>query len=101
MRASSTRDLNPGDPVAAERFRAVSRAFEVLSDPQRRAAIRPRRGARRRAADVAEVGFAGFDFSVEASVARAGFREIFQGVLQPAGARRPGARARTCSRSRA
>ena len=30
--------LNPGDPVAAERYRDAAQAFEVLSDPQRRAA---------------------------------------------------------------
>ena len=28
--------LNPGDPVAAERYREVARAWEVLSDPKRR-----------------------------------------------------------------
>jgi molecular chaperone DnaJ len=75
-------DLNPGDAIAAERFRAVSRAFEVLSDSQRRAqydrgempAPPPPR---------AEVGFAGFDFSAEARVERAGFHEIFHGVLHP------------------
>jgi molecular chaperone DnaJ len=33
-------DLNPGDPAAAEGFRAISQAFEVLSDPQPRAASR-------------------------------------------------------------
>src|SRR6266404_2393241 len=31
-------DLNPGDPAAAEGFRGISQAFEVLSDPPRRAA---------------------------------------------------------------
>jgi molecular chaperone DnaJ len=78
-------DLNPGDPVAAERFRTVSEAFAILSDPQRRSqydrgetpAPRP---------PLAQVGFAGFDFSIEASVERAGFHEIFQGVLEPAAA---------------
>jgi len=30
--------LNPGDPVSAERYRDAAQAFEVLSDPQRRAA---------------------------------------------------------------
>ena len=76
-------DLNPGDPIAAERFRAVSRAFEVLSDPQRRAQYDrgetpPPQPPR------AEVGFAGFDFSSETRVEqRAGFHEIFHGVLHP------------------
>lgn len=30
-------DANPGDPTADERFRAAAEAYEVLSDPQRRA----------------------------------------------------------------
>jgi hypothetical protein len=31
-------DLNPGDATAAERFKRVQVAYEVLGDPQRRAA---------------------------------------------------------------
>ena len=74
-------DLNPGDPVARQRFEEVSRAFEVLSDAQRRAeydrgevrsAPRPR---------VADVGFAGFDFSAEVQAGGVGFHQIFEGVL--------------------
>lgn len=74
--------LNPGDPVSAERFRVVSRAFEVLSDPHRRAQY-DRGEAPAPPAPVAAVGFAGFDFSTEVRVERAGFHEIFQGVLHP------------------
>jgi curved DNA-binding protein CbpA len=33
-------DLNPTDAAAVERFKAVQRAYEVLSDPRRRAAYR-------------------------------------------------------------
>jgi molecular chaperone DnaJ len=75
-------DLNPGDPVAAERFREISRAFQVLSDPQRRAQY-DRGEAPAPPAPVAAVGFAGFDFSATTGVhvERAGFHEIFQGVL--------------------
>ena len=91
-------DLNPGDPVARQRFEEISRAFEVLSDAQRRAeydrgevraAPRPR---------VADVGFAGFDFSAEVQAGGVGFHQIFEGVL--AGGGRPPARppaARTSS----
>ena len=50
--------VNPGDPVAAERYQAAVRAFEILGDPQRRAAYD--RGVR-----------------VEA----VGFREIFEHAL--------------------
>lgn len=78
-------DLNPGDPLSAERYRQLLRAFEVLSDPARRALYdrggdpfaqsEPRRP---------EVGFAGFDFTVEARREGGSFREIFDGAL-PAG----------------
>ena len=79
-------DLNPGDPAAAERFGAVTLAYEVLSDPQRRAAYD--RGERKAPAPpaVAAVGFEGFDFSVEVGGGSA-FRELFESVLQ----RAPGA----------
>jgi molecular chaperone DnaJ len=76
-------DLNPGDPVAAERFRGVLRAFEVLSDPQRRAQY-DRGEAVPVAAPAPEVGFEGFDFSAEMHVGRLDFREILEGVLSPA-----------------
>ena len=75
-------DLNPGDPVAAEQFTTVSRAFAVLSDPQRR-------GAYDRGESVPppppapQLGFAGFDFSAKMSVGRFDFREIMEGVLTP------------------
>ena len=60
-------DLNPGDPVAAKRFHAVSEAFEVLVDAQRRAAY-DRGETRPRESAVPEIGFEGFDFSAEVRV---------------------------------
>ena len=49
-------DLNPGDPVAANRFRAVSEAFDVLVDAQRRAAY-DRGEMRAPESAVPEIGF--------------------------------------------
>ena len=74
-------DLNPGDPQAAERFRDVSSAFAVLSDPQRRAAY-DRGESVAVSADIPEVGFHGFDFSAEVRLGGAGFQEIFGNVLR-------------------
>jgi molecular chaperone DnaJ len=73
-------DLNPGDPVAANRFRAVSEAFEVLVDAQRRGAY-DRGETRPRESAVPEIGFEGFDFSAEVRVGSADFQDIFAGVL--------------------
>jgi molecular chaperone DnaJ len=70
--------LNPGDPVAAQRYEEVARAWEVLSDPKRRAAYD--RGEREPApvAPVAEGGFEGFDFSARVRLQKVSFREIFE-----------------------
>jgi molecular chaperone DnaJ len=77
--------LNPLDPVAAERYRIVSHAFEVLKDPERRA--RYDRGETSEPPPTAQpqVEFHGFDFSLQTSRASAGFREIFASVI-PGGA---------------
>jgi molecular chaperone DnaJ len=78
--------LNPGDPVAQERFRVISRAYEVLSDPARRGAY-DRGEAGPEADALPEGGFEGFDFSGETRVEGVGFREIFEGVLRPSSPR--------------
>ena len=74
-------DLNPGDPQAVERFQAVSSAFEVLSDPQRRAAY-DRGESVAVTSGIPEVGFHGFDFSAEVRLGGAGFQEIFGDILR-------------------
>jgi len=76
-------DVNPGDPAAAQRFQAVSQAFEVLADADRRARYDRGEPQPRRAPPVPEVGFEGFDFSAEVRVGAVDFREIFDGVLRP------------------
>ncbi|HET7294127.1 MAG TPA: J domain-containing protein [Vicinamibacteria bacterium] len=74
--------LNPGDPAAAARYRAVTEAFEVLRDSHRRAAYD--RGERKTKAPppVAPVGFEGFDFSAEPRAAGPAFRELFEAVFR-------------------
>jgi molecular chaperone DnaJ len=69
--------LNPGDPVAAQRYREAAEAFDVLSDPQRRAAYDRGERPAARVAATAEAGFEGFDFSARVRIETMGFREIF------------------------
>jgi molecular chaperone DnaJ len=76
--------LNPGDPGAAERYRDAAQAFEVLSDPQRRAAYDRGELPPTRVEAVPEAGFEGFDFSARVRIETVGFREIFDSASGPA-----------------
>jgi len=81
--------LNPGDPLAAERYREAAQAFEVLSDPRRRAAYDRGELPPVAVAPLPEAGFEGFDFSARVQVEAVGFREIFHpGREAPAPAER-------------
>ena len=76
--------VNPGDPAAAERYREVTVAFEILSDPRRRAAYDRGELPQVAAATVVTGGFEGFDFSASVRVEKVELREILDGVLRPA-----------------
>jgi molecular chaperone DnaJ len=71
-------DLNPGDPVAVVRYSSLLRAFDVLSDPSRRAAYDRGELAPGVVAPAVDVRFEGFDFAAEIHAEVAGFREIFE-----------------------
>lgn len=77
--------VNPGDPASAERYREVTVAFEILSDPKQRAAYDkgdlPRVAV---ATALATGGFEGFDFSASVRVEKVELREILDEVLRPA-----------------
>jgi molecular chaperone DnaJ len=80
-------DVNPGDDVAAVRFREIARAYEILSDPERR-----RRydvvGYEHESSPSPSAGFEGFDFSATVHAVRQGtfgdlFAEVFRGDQSP------------------
>jgi len=79
--------LNPGDPVAADRYREAAAAFAILSDPQRRAAYDRGELPVAAVAATSAGGFEGFDFSASVHVEAVGFREIFEAAAPPTGAR--------------
>jgi molecular chaperone DnaJ len=73
-------DLNPGDNVAAVRYRRISEAFEVLTDPEARerydrGGLRPEEGA---TLEPVRYGFEGFDFSLEGERRSDIFARLFE-----------------------
>ena len=75
-------DINPGDRIAADRFRRIADAYETLSDPERRQRYDVH-GEAAVAGAVPGAGFEGFDFSVSVSEhAAPTFGDLFGDVLR-------------------
>ena len=80
-------DINPGDRMAAVRFRQILEAYETLIDPDRRS--RYDAGPTAEQPDARPTsGFEGFDFSVRGADHATTFGDLFAGVLTGRGARR-------------
>jgi DnaJ-class molecular chaperone len=95
-------DLNPGDKAAEARFKDIQEAYAVLSDPKKRAQIRPVRHGRgfppggragRRGRGVRGLRF--FDYGSSS------FRDFFENLFGGAGVRAAGRtpRARSAART--
>ncbi len=67
-------DLNPGDKVAEEKFKKISEAFEVLSDPKKREIYDKFGSYNESYANAGPGGFGGFDFG---DMGSGSFRDIF------------------------
>lgn len=74
-------DVNPGDGVAAGRFREIAQAYEILSDPDRRRRYDVR-GMEVLDEGAPATGFEGFDFSATVhAVQQSTFGDLFAEVF--------------------
>ncbi|MGE0448675.1 MAG: molecular chaperone DnaJ [Vicinamibacterales bacterium] len=74
-------DINPGDRMAAQQFRAIVEAYETLVDPDRRR--RYDSGGLQPAPAERTFGFEGFDFSISVGgEAASTFGDLFGDILQ-------------------
>ena len=72
-------DINPGDQTAEARFKEITRAYETLSDPERR--LRYDAGAPANASATVSFEFEGFDFSATAAHMNSTFGDLFAEVF--------------------